>query len=421
MTISARQAVLAKSNIEIQNLQKNIDNKQNSLTAGQTYLQKSVLMQIDPAAKGIAKLDIGIDLVGNDQMDPAQKKAITISLVSNYLQAINNEELFSFVNEYTGLRLAREYMAELIAVRNETVETFTIEASYKDADTALSISYAVLDYFRMFSLNTLQIMQPHTLNIEAIRNTTEADPELTTLRAAKETANTGFSNIITANQGKIRAIVLADLEANAITSVPQRAILGGLLGLLLGAGIQVARFMFGTRLRGPDEVRQRLGLYVIGTVSPLSVPMPEKSMALGSRIDHLIDKTFDKQKRAWTHDESLRYTCASLLNMIHAARTADPAHPFHRVFCTGSMDPAELKNVVHMLEANMKSTGQPDDFELVVGNSLQSSAESLLLLDQSDGAVLFEKPHKSRYASVRKTMGILAVMGKSVLGLVLVE
>ncbi len=268
--ITARQDVLKKTNLEIDPLLKSIEKKKVDQLDKEEYLNQSVLMQANPEAVGVARIEIAIKLINSSPLDAGSEKSIIRRLIANYLMANKSDALFNYMNLYksvANMSLQKKYLLELVDISSTSLDTIVIEARNLDPASAASLADVALNYLRSFSLNSLQIYQPHNLEVVSSVSSTAAYPYLPQQRQDQLALLAAIKTSIKADQDKLKAIIVADLEENSRRSVPASVVIGLIIGILLSAIFEIAKYIFNSKLKTCDEVQLKTGIFVIGKIS----------------------------------------------------------------------------------------------------------------------------------------------------------
>lgn len=276
--ITDRQTALSSSNTEIIDLQRNIAESKVIVDNKKDYLKNSILMQVDPQAKQVAKLVIAIKPMSSSTLSTDEQDMAISGLTQIYLQIAKGDQLYAYIDQYGKMALdkkysddqIKEYLSELIVIKPLTSNTFSIETTYLDSDNSIQLGYAVLGYIQAYSLRELQVLQPHTIEIMDATNTVTKDTELEIYRQKLKDSIPTLESQILGNKDTIKSIATASLDSDSKSSLAKQVILGIIVGIMISIAYNMSRFILGTRLESAEKTQQKFGIFVIGIITSAS-------------------------------------------------------------------------------------------------------------------------------------------------------
>lgn len=264
--IATRQEALAKTNEDIKSLTAQITNNQKILDTHKNSLKQSIFLNIDPEAQGTSEALIRINLVPDNTGSAQEKQLVLTSLGVNYQQATTNDNFANYINKNLDTSYTKAALNEVITVGANESGELSIKAVHDNPEGASSMVLAVIEYLESYAQSNMQMLQPHVLELITKNETVVANPAIASQRKAADDAIIKLEGEIANAENEIKSIVVADLEAGKLKSVPQYAILGIFLGIFFGAVLAFLPMVLNNRIRDERDVENRLGLYLIGTV-----------------------------------------------------------------------------------------------------------------------------------------------------------
>jgi capsular polysaccharide biosynthesis protein len=264
--IATRQEALAKTNEDIKSLATQITNNQKTLDTRKASLKQSIFLNINPEAQGTSEALIRINLVPDNTGSAQEKQLVLTSLGVNYQQATTNDNFANYINKNLDTSYTKAALNEVITVGTNESGELSIKAVHDNPEGASSMVLAVIEYLESYAQSNMQMLQPHTLELVNKNETVVANPAIASQRKAAVDAIIKLEGEIANAENEIKSIVVADLEAGKLKSVPQNAILGIFLGIFFGAVLAFLPMVLNNRIRDERDVENRLGLYLIGTV-----------------------------------------------------------------------------------------------------------------------------------------------------------
>lgn len=422
--IKAKIEALAKDeDAELLNLKKKLEDDQKTLNSAKAALQNSILLNLDPEAKPVAKMTIAIELTETNR--DFQEEALLIdNLVRHYTKTQNTEELAAAVNHYGGYSISQGNILELtqITIDEDDPSLLLLTAAYKDEETARGIAYAIFQYFEKEVRLLTQTVARHALTLEDLTTQTESDASIAQQRQKQLDQIADLEAKVADDEAAIDELAEARLEEENRAKLPLRLAIGIVLGLMIAIGWIFADAMLHGRIRDADDVRRRIDIPIIGTMILSDAMQGEKKK--GAAIDAWLDRLFGKDEPLLSPQESQLYTAASLGNRVIAASRDNPQKEVDRVLCTGSEDPEPFIEVLNKTIKNHPNNTKESflfAFDLKSGPDPRHFPQTLLQLGESDAVVLVEQERQSRFRDLEAILEQLSGMGKPVLGLILVK
>ncbi|MGI6298237.1 MAG: hypothetical protein ACOX1T_03385 [Saccharofermentanales bacterium] len=264
--IATRQEALAKTNEDIKSLTAQITNNQKTLDTRKASLKQSIFLNINPEAQGTSEALVRINLVPDNTGTAQEKQLVLTSLGINYQQATTSDSFAAFINKSLNTSYTKPALNEVITVGTNESGELSIKAVHDNPEGASSMVLAVIEYLESYAQSNMQMLQPHALELVNKNETVVANPAIASQRKAADDAIINLEGEIANAENEIKSIVVADLEAGKIKSVPQYAILGIFLGIFFGAVLAFLPMVLNNRIRDERDVENRLGVYLIGTV-----------------------------------------------------------------------------------------------------------------------------------------------------------
>lgn len=418
--VEAHIAEMAETNAQIKDLQSRIENNQNSLSAEKNDVENSVLLNINPKAKGVANMTLFISLSDEAELSSEERDVLLSSLIRNYTKAARSDELLNFVNSYTGMDFTKEFLLELIGVSaGAGKQTMVISACHHSPKQALEIVYAIQAYYREICSARLQKIHKHTLAVQKTKLETVADETITTLRQKREAHITSLEESIKANRQELYDLALNDLMQKERVNLTQRGVIGLILGVLAGAGWMVADQILHGRVRSASDLITRTNLPVVATVysNPTQNSRPKRAFSF---IDEWIDRLFRRvPQKEVSPETSLAYAAASLHNMVMAENKDQNKY---QIACASTVGTEQLQDFyTRMADCLSQPEWQKPEIKLKPLSNLWVSPQDMICLGRSDAVVLVEKTGLSHFSDIERMVGLLNQIKKSIIGVILLD
>ncbi len=388
--IALMQYTLTKSTYE-----QNIKITQARLEQQIDYMNKSVLMQVDPYHKPTASGDIFIridetewgNLPNNINLDPTD--SLIKVYTSNFLSTID----WTPIEELTGQDAV--YLKELLSISTDyNSNTFTVSVVYSDGNTAANILDLILN----------QIVARHeSMDMDINKHSISALNKTLSYSIDNDLANTQKTNKDIITDYKMEILDCQEQLENLIAPTPPSVLTtsryfligfagGGFLAVLL-VGVY---YMTGERLHNETELKERYGYHWLGNVFISS------HTGLLSAVDRFLDRL--ELPDSISEEEMYHMIAANIENLVQNHQ---------KLLITGTINEKKLYTLTEALLPLLSH------ISLMASPDMNQTAETLQYIADCDAILLVEERHKSRLSDIQREQEYISAMNKPVIGYVL--
>ncbi len=367
---------------------------QKRLEQHKTYMENSVLMQIDPYERPTAsavffvKLDNAEwdGLPNNINLDPAD--SLITAYTSSLLPALNWQPL----EELTGKKSI--YLKELLEVNSDySSNTFTINVIHNDGNTAQQI----LDIITQQTMDRYQ-----DLNTNVNKHTLSLIEQSVSYYIDGSLANTQKANIDTvANYEKMLIEYQGNLE-NLERPIPPSGlkkyiVIGFIIGVFLTVCLYGSAYIFGGRLHNGNEIKNKYNYPLLGILPQYSKFTP------AAFIDRFINR-LENIERIAKEGEAYRLISVNISSLAGQNRN---------ILLTGTIDTNQLQKLTEAISPLL------NELKLLAVSNISLTANSLKELTACDAVILVEERQKSRMDCIQREQDLIITLRKPVLGYIL--
>lgn len=157
-------------------------------------------------------------------------------------------------------------------------------------------------------------------------------------------------------------------------------------------------YLLNGKMHGEREIHDKYGYYLLGTI-----PRKGKKKFL-SCIDYWLEM-IEGTSEGISENEAYQIVAIKVTNLSQKGET---------ILVTGTIAREKLQSFMNMIALQIK------DVTLLMGSNMNTTVNTLELLTTCDKVILVEENDKSCRAKIQKEYESLAVLGKQVLGYVIV-
>lgn len=403
-------------------LEKEVENIKASLESQNEYMEKSVLMNINPYDEYVtaAAFYVGTDY----QIMPGmayQNPNTAASIMQAYMSMIQNGDLYHYVLNGMSAPLDRRYLQELVTVTpNLENNMFDIRVISNSEEGAASIMKLIMGSLNEYSQMITQAIGPHTLKVMSSSSRPGTD-----MAQAQETIGAGESpdvyttvdlelekkqqeqsvRIAELNESLTnKTQELADLKepsvslpskGSAVKSAVKYAVLGGVLGGFLSVFFICVAFLMSDKLGSDKELRRRYRLMVLGLFDK-----PEKKK-LFSFVDRFLDRMEGTAGRRMDRETVCSVVAANVMNY------AGDAKQLLLITSAPGLNLEAVKDDIAPVLTGLTVTA---------GGNLDSQADAIRKAASCDAVILVEKRNCSSFSGIERELDIVRSLDKKVLG-----
>lgn len=397
--------LLESYNFDLKNYQKTkegyvkkIDTLTQDINYEENYEKNSVLFQLDPYNKWVAKTDIFVKVDGENDVinlvDPAD------SLVKAYTAIIKSESSLEEACEENNIDI--RYLRELINTEADyNGNMISVAVTYKDGKGAQQILNRILESVKASKKEVESNLRTH--NIILMNGETSMVADQTLAKCQNERIDSLNEMQKSLEETKVALDNLKepqtpiDLSFKAgIKSTIKHGVMGGVFGVFFAGLFLCVIYVINPKLRSSDEFISRFGIKILG-----EYPMEEKKRKL-SRIDKWLSKI--EGKETFSREDVLKRIIASISIYTETNQT---------ILLTGTIELDLLQNI----ESEIKDNFNKLNFE--VGEDMNRSPETLTRLPAIDSVILVEKCGLSKYKDIESQIETIYSLDKKIMGCII--
>lgn len=389
---------MAKYGLDVASYEREIENNSERLAQQQVYMEKSVLMHIDPYGKPVATADILVrldnseweSLPGNLDLDP------TDSLIKMYTSNFSAILDWDPIEKLTGNE--KLYLEEILWVEADyNSNSITAGVVYSDGETAQKILDIMLSQILDRQEELSGGAGEHTLTVSNKALSYVIDHLLAENQKAIRTSLTDYErSLIDLRKG------LDDLKDNEpskplIIGFVKYPVAGFVLGGLLTVIFYGASYFFGGRIHGEKSLQDHYGYQLLGVLPRRHKP------GLLSCLDRFLDKrssTFRSRNPEETY-ERISITMKGMNPQVG------------RILVTGTVSMDNLRTFTEAMSQRL------DGVTLTASPDMNKDFETLRQLAKCDGVLLLEEENRSSASGISQEHECIKALDKPVVGYVL--
>ena len=376
--------------------------------AAKDYVNKSLLMQIDPYNKQVATLYISVEVEPETQyLDLSSQAPLGIidlresmakNIVGRYLILAKNARFSDVLGEQQAAQFGDTYLHEIVQVAStETDGVFTITAFGTDSFDAKAAANAMFTYLTEKKPLVTESVTMHALRILDESTIVITDQELAGTQTTQRSKVSDASNKIETLFKDVNKLRANKPSAPSLTSTVIRNVtLGFMLSLVLGIALVSLLHLTKFPLRYTRQIQEQLGLLFLGGVKH------------GRR-----GILFTRWNQTLTGENLLKGEAEALA--LIAANLEEAASSARRVLVTGTLPEQTLRDFSEKLAKELKTEG----LTLIPSPYIDQNAQTVRNLAGADAVILVERLHTSRLKTALEEKERIEMAGKPVLGYVL--
>lgn len=362
------------------------------------YEKKSVLFQLNPYNKWVAKTDLYIKMDKDNgqitMIDPAD------SLVKAYSSILISESALRQASENNSIEI--KYLRELINIEGDfDGNMITITVAYKDGEGAQKILDSILESVNARQLDLETNFGSHNIIFMNSEKGIVADEELAEIQNKRRESLSGMQKNLEETQLALDNIkepqAPADLTLNGVyKSAFRYGTFGGIFGIFLTGFLLCTIYVINPRLHSAEEFKSRFGIKIFGEY------IKEDKSKKKSCIDVWLNKIEGKENLA--REDVLMKIIANISLYTQRNET---------VLLTGTIE-LELLNKINL---ELKDSFKELTFE--VGSDMNKNSETLIRLPDIDRVILVEKCGVSKYKDIRNQIETINGLDKKIIGCII--
>lgn len=212
-------------------------------------------------------------------------------------------------------------------------------------------------------------------------------------------------NVQESNKNREENILEADDNMMKISISKKWLLLGAVLGLMFGCGLELLYWIGGGKLNSADELQQNISIKILGVVEDR-----KEKKAFGI-IDDFIYRLKKRNKKCLNLEQTFKMI---LSEITVTAKKKD----IQNIYVTGTeIDRQNLQGFLKKLKQETEKSG----INLIIGQCINSDAEAFSEMVSIGNAILVEETNVSIYQEIVKELQICEEQGVNILGSILIE
>ncbi len=389
---------------KLEELKSNVDSLKIARDSQRTYLNNSVLMNIDPSNVAQAKASLYIDT--NYQIIPNatyQNPDKTASIKHAYELAVYSNALLDEISATTNLD--PKYIKELITtIPAEEIQlpttTLDISVVHSSPEEASAIMNQILSYLTSLKPSIIASIDNHKAEVLSNSVSIMVDNNLSELQTTAKKALTALENELSSTENTLASFAAPEKgilsTSDAVKNIVIWTIVGAVVGGFLGVFFFLAMYLFSGKVYSAKELQIRYNLSDLGHIA-----------ASDKKADFLTRFLKKSEQRIIANSEG-NYA-------VIAANLETYSKSMKNILLTGSIDSAELMELTKRLQGTCKN------INLICDGSILTDAAAVHQLADCDGVVLLEKCGTSLYNEVILELNRINDFKKPVIGCLVIE
>ena len=376
---------------------------QAAIKAQETYLDESILMKLDAYAKPEASADFFVKLDNEewDNLPIAAPLDPTDSIVrvytSNLTRCVDWEEL----SEETGRGIV--YLKEVTSIALDySSNTFTITVAEETEEAAAALLSEIIRQLQDRHDEIAKEVGGHTLVLVNESVGTRVDQSLSDTQKKNRDLIATYQKSLTDKEKALDELKEPEVPSaysnrQMLKTGIKFGVIGAFAGVFLVAFFWAMLYVLSGKLRTEDEMKSAYGIPVLGVFSE------QPKTGAFSGIDRLLQKLGGKLH--------------SLSDEVVLSRAAVTLHNLYsdggKLLVTGSIAKEQLQSVASGLEAQLSGV------ELICGENIAQSLQTLKLVPECDGVLLVEQRGVSSCSTIEQEKELAESLGKKIVGCII--
>lgn len=378
----------------------------------ESYLETSVLMQINPYKKPVVELQYYVDSDYTFNYTQESQSDYTQDLMSLYYNYIASGKMSHNLIKEANLSVGQADISELLTV-SVSGSTIFIKIVCTDVKEMDAVAESIKNQLSEKEIE-LQKVGIHELKLLGESKNEIVDNNLIDRKGVISntisTLNTQL-NMLKTNMSELQ-LDLLNSEIEEVEDVKETGVVPGfnykyvILGIAFGiflvcAGV-ACKMVFSARLQNPEEVRNQYGVYLLGEVSVQS----RKKQFL-SIIDDGILAIKNRRKKKLPIEQQIKIVSAKIA-------LSCKQHGIDCIYMTGS----EYENVDETILDTFKQELAVHEIQVKEGGNIFYNSESLKLGTEIGNIIFIEQVGKSFYDEISNELNLAKEQRNYILGVV---
>ena len=362
------------------------------------YEKNSILFQLNPYKRWVAKTNIFIKIDGENDVislvDPVD------SLVKAYFAIIKSKSSLEETCKENNIEL--RYLRELLNIETDyNSNIISISVAYKDGEGAQKILDSILKSVKVSQNDVESNLRSHSIifmnkETSLVADQTLAERQNKRIESFSEMQKNLKETQLALNNLKEPQIPIDISFKVVLKSALKYSVMGGTFGVFFVAFFLCIIYVINPKLRSGDEIISRYGIKIFG-----EYPKEEKERKR-NRIDNWLNKI--EGKEALSKKDVLKRIIANIYIYTEENQT---------ILLTGTVEPDTLKNI----ESELKDNFNKLSFE--VGSDMNRNSDTLIKLPVIDSVIFVEKCGVSKYKDIENQIETIYSLDKKIIGCII--
>ncbi len=378
------------------------------------YLDKSVLMKIDPYKKPVVELQYYVDSEYTFNFTQESQKDYTDDLVALYYNYILSGEMSEKLIEATGLSVDQENISELWQV-SQVGGSISIKVACPEENQMEDVARLIKEQLSKKE-KELQSIEVHELKLLGESKNVVVDAVLSDRKNAISTSivnlNAQLNNLksgMTEQQINLIDNEEVQEESDSVRQVITKPrlnvkyiVLGAIFGIFLVCAWVVYEVAFNAKLQNPEEIRTLFNTRLVGEVT-----VRTQNKHFLSAIDNRLLSLKNSKKKKLTTDQQIKIIIANIaLSCKHQG--------INHIFMTGSEYEYLDNNILDKIKKGLLL----QNIQVEEGGNIFYDAESLKRGTEIRNVLFVEQVEESIYNEIYNELNIAKEQKNYVIGIV---
>lgn len=353
------------------------------------HASESLLLKLDPYQKAVTTMRIFLDADELSLPEIARAQSL-------YLAYWNRADLQEALQHSS----QTSYLREVLFLNGEDGGVLVLTAWGKTTEDAEQLADAAYAYIQMLQKEVAKVSGEHALYLAGKGTTVEADPALAKTIFEELERSRGHEEYLKTVETALNKLAEPVREVpmtgkQLLAPVIKYAMLGSVLGLLLGVAWVLFGYLFRNRLEVSRQLTEGFSIPCLGAVA-------RRKGIFGRAADRILnEQTWQDEQKALAYLEERARTCLK-----------DGC----RVVLLTSLPGGETEPAMQKIGKALENNG----YQVSVASDCEHCAEAISAIREADCVVLAERCGTSKWDNILKEIAMTNEMQTPICGFVLV-
>lgn len=379
-------------------LEKSIEKLEEDIAEQETYLSKSMLMQLDHRDVHQARVNLYLTTPYQIMPDKVfQNTDKADQLLAFYVSSLSDQLLLENIAKKANLEA--RYLTEVISISTNLNHILSITVNWTDNAGARNVMDALVAHVQSYYDTFSKTVGEHTLTVVLDTVGSVVDPGVFDRQEQENLRLEDYELQLAKSTAELQSLVEPVISEESVNSILKTgikwAILGGVAGVVLVAALCCFAYIFSDKVYCGTDVQVRCGVRVLG-----SLPGNKKTDLITRRIRQAEGRIIADP------NEVPILLQETLLQYAHGASN---------VLITGDIKPELAKSCAARLQEGLT------EVKLTACGSILEDVNAVRCLAQCDAVLLLAKCGSSRYYRISREMARINDAKKPLMGCIIVE